>query len=268
VTIERCWLSNWKYDAIHIQSDDVADDGTVLHNHKNVNGWRVVGCRIEGGGRHGIYLMGENANAGKSEQNDIWGCGGWGIFDRAFLGNIHESNQIAECRQGARYTPRSGVAAHTFIGEYSEADNQDSIQGPALCLGGTMQTTPNTPALDLHGLRNVTVKTTITPPQRIFVREAGFGGTPNAQQQFSAVTSDHTLYLDATHGYMVLVIPSADQASSLQLAIKRIDSTQNIVWVIALDRTGIDRVDPLVLTAGQAFLIESDGQRWRVIGRT
>ena len=66
VTIERCRLYNWKYDAIHIQSDDIDDQGNRLFNHKNCNGWRVVACRIEGGGRHGIFAMGENANAGKT----------------------------------------------------------------------------------------------------------------------------------------------------------------------------------------------------------
>lgn len=93
VYIENCSFQGFKYDGIHLDSEDLSHNG-------NVCGIRNV--VVDGNGRHGWYSKGDNANACVIDNLDCNGCAHFGVFERGFLGNTYIGGQIAECGTAVR----------------------------------------------------------------------------------------------------------------------------------------------------------------------
>lgn len=84
VFVENCWIANFSGDGIYIN----ASAGLGAPNEGNANNCgvsrvRVVGCR------NGVYINGDDANAGYFERIDVSSNRRWGVWDSSFLGNTH-----------------------------------------------------------------------------------------------------------------------------------------------------------------------------------
>lgn len=77
--VENCFISGF-YDGIQINSDQY---GT------NSNNWFILNCRIEGCQRDGLFVKGNDSNAGTAIMLDCSQNGRWGICDDSFLGNTY-----------------------------------------------------------------------------------------------------------------------------------------------------------------------------------
>jgi hypothetical protein len=102
----------------------------------NANGFRIEGGRVEQCGRHGLYVDGNDANAGYVLGLDASLNAGWGIFDSSFLGNTYIATH-AEGNALGPYKTDNANARNVLIGCYSESGQPgSSIVGPAVVLGG------------------------------------------------------------------------------------------------------------------------------------
>ena len=123
-------------------STTITSDGSVTWGYvsgTNANGWGVFNALI-GAGRHGIYTIGGDANAGTAMMVDINGCGGKGIYDSSFLGNTYIGCQVAAATE-APYKSDNPNARNAFFGCYCEGGQPPAeIDRPAIVLGGTWGT--------------------------------------------------------------------------------------------------------------------------------
>jgi Pectate lyase superfamily protein len=110
------------------------------HDMGNANNWLVEYCRVAECGGHGMFIDGDNVNAGVSIDFDASVNGGLGIYDNSFLGNTHIGAHVAANKRGAYRTSQHGNAHNTFIGCYSEGDYSppSKIYTPSISLGGLM----------------------------------------------------------------------------------------------------------------------------------
>lgn len=82
---------------------------------------------------------------------------------------------------------------------------------------------------------------------------------------YTALTTDRTILVDATSGAVTITLPSAALNPGLKYAIKKIDVTQNQAIVAGFG--GAETIEGLVSfpiqDAGECAVIESDGSGWR-----
>jgi hypothetical protein len=83
----------------------------------NINGWSINGGRVENCGGHGIYVFGDDANAGNCVGTDFASLGGWAVDDLSFLGNSYMNLQAAGCLGSYK----SEVGPCFFINCYAES---------------------------------------------------------------------------------------------------------------------------------------------------
>lgn len=131
VTIRDCFINNWQGDGIQIRA--FAGAGGALEG--NANNWEVSRCLIQNC-RNGLFVDGNDANAGAATLVDAISNRQWGIFDSSFLGNTysacHTSGNVA-----GPYKSDNANARNVFIGCYSESGQPpSSFVAPTLVLGG------------------------------------------------------------------------------------------------------------------------------------
>jgi hypothetical protein len=95
VMVEDCSVSGFMLDAVHVEAIAGSD---------NANSWAVKDISVSSCGRHGLFVAGDNGNAGYASGLDINACTGWAVYDRSFLGNHYEGSQTAECGKFASDT--------------------------------------------------------------------------------------------------------------------------------------------------------------------
>jgi hypothetical protein len=128
--VENVWIRGFSEHGICINT------ALAPPTDLNANNWEVHFCRIELCGQHGMYLHGENSNAGLATGVDCSQNEGWGIRDDSFLGNCFVMCHVAENKQGPY--GQTGNGASVFVGCYSESDQAPSdLRSPnTLVLGG------------------------------------------------------------------------------------------------------------------------------------
>lgn len=264
VKIRNCVLAGWEYDAIHVEG---------ITSSKNANGVQIDDCVISACGRHGVFLAGENANAGTVQR--ILGTGalnGYTIYDRSFLGNTF----VACHSEGARrsyYTADGGVANCTFVGCY-----QESSDGPAqlgvgtLVLGGTWGNGVAGRATVLAGipgrgmrLHSGVVGGVLKPPLRRIVRDSA--RPPTEQPVYNVLASDHTILVDAAAGHCVVLLPDPVGAPGAQFAVKRVDSSGYAVWLQTVNGRLIDGGPRFTPEPGEGVVVQSDGTQFWATAR-
>ena len=116
-------------------------DGTVkwgyVANGTNANLWMIEFCITAGNGRHGLYVDGEDSNAGVCINLDSSANGAIGIYESSFLGNTymqcHTSGNL-----GGSYKADAGVNRSLFLNCYAESGQPaTTIDSSSMVLGGT-----------------------------------------------------------------------------------------------------------------------------------
>lgn len=91
VILDNVWVEGFKYDGFHINTRTGIND-----NSHNANVFRCYSCIATQNGRHGLYVMGENSNAGLIINFNATSNAGWGLYERSFLGNTYIGGHCAE----------------------------------------------------------------------------------------------------------------------------------------------------------------------------
>lgn len=119
--VENCSTQGFKYDGIHLDSEDLSHNGNVT---------RIKDCISNANGRHAWYSKGDNANACVIDNLDGNANAGCGILERGFLGNTYIGGQFAE--NGLTVCDVSAIKRNTrfsYMGTQPELWAASSVQG-------------------------------------------------------------------------------------------------------------------------------------------
>ena len=124
------------------------DASTAYTPASNANVWYLSGCTTTLNTGNGLYVNGDDANAGACYSHNAIANKGWGIFDSSFLGNTyvgcHTSDNIA-----GSYKSDNLNARNLFLGCYSEGGQPSAqIIGPSLVVGGLIDVSSTTFAIN------------------------------------------------------------------------------------------------------------------------
>jgi len=102
----------------------------------NANCWFIGYSQLSENSGSGLHVLGIDANAGVAIGLLLSSNGLWGVDDASFLGNTYVGIHTASNGAGP-YLSESAVAKNTFVGCYSENDQNGSYAlGPAVFVGG------------------------------------------------------------------------------------------------------------------------------------
>jgi hypothetical protein len=125
-------ISKFPGDGYHV----VAGVGAGGATEGNANNFQILGGRVEQCGGDGVHVAGADANAGLIQGVDSSHNGGWGFYDKSFLGNTYVACHTGENRTGG-YCSVDPNARNVYLGCYSESDQKPSqIASPAMVIGG------------------------------------------------------------------------------------------------------------------------------------
>lgn len=99
--LTRVYVDDFIQNGIHIEA--TADSLTG-----NANKCRIDACDSANNGGHGIFLDGDDSNAGLFTGNSFRSNGGWGIYDTSKLGNVWLGNHLADNVIGSIKCANSG----------------------------------------------------------------------------------------------------------------------------------------------------------------
>jgi hypothetical protein len=124
--VENVWIRGMKTNGIHIEGD-VPDT--------NANLWSLSNCTIDTCDQHGVYVEGNDANAGSATQVNCSTNAGWGFYDNSFLGNTYVNCHTADNTLGGYKAVGAGVNTSAFINCYTEGGQLNQIDAPNITLG-------------------------------------------------------------------------------------------------------------------------------------
>lgn len=102
----------------------------------NANNWRLDNCRLAENGFDGLYVDGDDANAGCATMVDCSSNLRWGIFDSSFLGNTYTACHVSANTAGG-YKTEGLNNRSCFVGCYTEGGQTSEFTYPGMIVGGT-----------------------------------------------------------------------------------------------------------------------------------
>lgn len=286
VTIENCYVSGFDHDGIHINS---ADGGIY-------NAWKVLNCWLGGNGRHGLFLAGNDANAGMASGTTAMANLRYGYYDNT-LGNIFvgchaEGNGTKHgdgiiSLGGAFYI--GSTSNSVLVGAFPDAGEKVAIKFPNLLLGGSVENRQieRIPSFDSN------------PPMILnggFAEMNHFKETGTVSRYIRHLPEDgnnseiynyyNVILTDASTGPLTLTLPFSEAAEwynrakhGFQVTIKKSDATPNPVH-IKINESSADRMEngteySLLQPYSWVTLIfeainvrdQSQARKWYIIGK-
>lgn len=110
--VRRTFVREFQGNGIEI----TAEAGNM---NTNASGWRLDTVYVQQCGQNGVYVAGADANAGVATLVTIENCGGWGVLDTSFLGNLWEGVMVHACTLGP-FKDTNVNARHMWLRCYSE----------------------------------------------------------------------------------------------------------------------------------------------------
>jgi hypothetical protein len=289
VSVENCQVAGFVEDGIHVNSRVPAGVTTP----RWADCWQVTNCLVVRNGRHGLFVIGGDANVGSARNLTCNGNCRWGISDSSFLGNTYlmchvEGNGVTHSGPGAP-PPDSGGAYRTtemnarsvFLGCYSEGgQNASEIHWPTLVVGGMHNAGlrraagsydyPNliqNEGIELNKLR-------VHGPVALGVGRITGAATPAPTEVTNPGKS--VILVDAHTGDLPLVLPALHASGAPTewvgswFTIKKADASTNKVS-ISVPTSASERIDgaatlDLIQTNAWVTLV-SDESDWYVIGK-
>lgn len=132
VHLEECLIRKFGNHGIEVVA---TAKSSVASRIGNANGWTIKNTRVDGCGRHGLYIEGADTNTGYSLRFSAVSNGGYGLYDSSFLGNTHVSTHVSNNMEGAYFSDGKN-ARSVFIGCYAEQPQRSYIRHPAMVIGG------------------------------------------------------------------------------------------------------------------------------------
>ena len=194
--IRHCHVSGFAGNGIHIVSTSVTSD-QELRGHANLWHLEDVACVNN---FHGVYVSGDDANAGYGLLVNSNNNAGWGIWDDSFLGNTWVACHASVNALGA-YKTSNINARSIFVGCYQEDGQLSNIIPPSVHVGG-LSDPGNGGAINLKnvpGAKNFN-RTNVTGVGTITITAAGSGYTSAPAVTFGAPTGAVTATATAVIG--------------------------------------------------------------------
>src|SRR5262249_21103032 len=117
------------------------------------------------------------------------------------------------------------------------------------------------------GIYGCPQSSTSRPPWRTFVRGTSLGFT-SFEQCPILLGKDHTVYVDATNGYALIILTTPASSTATELRVKRVDSNSNsLVWIQVLGGGLMDGASLLTPAPNQGYVFQSDGVQWRITAK-
>jgi hypothetical protein len=123
--IEDCTIAGFAGNGIHVVAGALNADPFF---HGNANNFHIARCRLSHN-YHGLYVDGEDANAGEILHISCGNNNGWGIWDSSFLGNHYTQPHTENNALGSYYTDNVNAHSH-FSNPYSESGHVAEQFGP------------------------------------------------------------------------------------------------------------------------------------------
>ena len=152
--------------------------------HRNCNQVRMVDCGGLNCGGDGLYIHGDDANAGLYELFEGSFNDGAGLRDNGFLGNTHISHHVS-VNEEAAYVAENPASRSLWLRPYSELGQTETrILHPSIIVGGTHGAPQTGDALTIYDrLRttpSMTVESSSADGQHVVQVTLGGGGGKNA----------------------------------------------------------------------------------------
>jgi len=130
--LRNCSFVGFQGNGIRIE----ANTGSAPYG--NANNWRIDDCAAVNNVGHGLFVNGQDVNAGLCTALDVSSNAGWGMWDSSFLGNCYIGVHSAG-NAGGSFKHDGGPTP--YIGCYIEGGQPLAEFGQgALLIGGLMQT--------------------------------------------------------------------------------------------------------------------------------
>jgi hypothetical protein len=254
-------------------------DGLAFN--RNANDWHLENLTLVACDRHGVFVAGQNANAGLAQM--VFGTGTFGghtIYDRSFLGNTYigchseGAGHSFHARPGTKPT-ENGVACSTFVGCYQEAsDGPADLSYLTTVIGGVWGNgITGTPVMagvlpdgkSVGFIRGIT-RTPQAPPIRRWTPDA-----PNAYEVISG--ADHTIIIDGSlleqSNIAAIWLPNPVAVNGLEFTLKRVDTKAAATLRVAVGGGKFDGVPggTYLLKAGEGITVQTDGVDWFIVSR-
>ena len=140
--IENCHISGFRHDGVHIDA---------LNKPSNANNFEIHNCRMDQNGRHGLFAIGPDANAGRIIGADCSDNAVWGVYDHSSLGSTYLGCHCSGNGRGS-YKQFGPLAYSMFINCYAEDDQLPAeIDYPSVVLGGILPVKGNAAWLTQSG---------------------------------------------------------------------------------------------------------------------
>lgn len=228
-----CYIAAFQFDGIHIESQIRVKSGPGINDitpEMNANNWEVHNCRITNNGRHGMYVMGDDANAGRAIGVDCSNNCRFGFYERSFLGNTYVGCHAADNgfgTLGGAYKAPIVDARNVLVGCYSEGgQNPSDLNQLTLVLGGdhgagfSAATLGRSLILDSSGVSGLAVLSPIIHASRTIVAGPDL---PSANID----VLDEVIFAEASNRDLQLVLPPPSNVLGRQYTVKRLDSSDN-----------------------------------------
>lgn len=120
-----------------------ADLGTGGSTEGDANHWALYRCQAIANGDHGVYVNGDDANAGVAIKVFSQLNGGYGIYDNSLIGNTYIGCDTVGNTLGSMWADRAS-AANTIIGLWEDNGSATSVFGGSNTIIGGNGGNPST----------------------------------------------------------------------------------------------------------------------------
>lgn len=165
---ERVYVANFPGNGFHLI-------GAATPTTPAGNLYKLINCKVGGCGGSGLWTLGNDASAGGTDYFDSQGNGGYGMYVRSFLGDLHSRSHIAGNGAGSVFGNDS------FVGLYIEGSQAPAVVGSVLSpdtIGAGPGSTPFTrfPTITWRAGMTLEGPTWVLPTQKLpgFVAGGGF----------------------------------------------------------------------------------------------
>jgi hypothetical protein len=135
VKLKNVWAFGFPRNGIRIRAQ-IGGGGDL---EGNANLWTLTDISSQLNGSDGLYVVGNDSNAGCATNVNCSNNGGYGIYDSSFLGNTYVGCHVDNNTSGA-YKTDNANAQTVFVGCYTEptqgAKSLSSLVQPTVFIGG------------------------------------------------------------------------------------------------------------------------------------
>jgi hypothetical protein len=128
----RVHLTNVTVDGFGENGINIVASATARTGNANL--WSITNCLVRFNVAHGLYLDGNDVNAGVAINLNCTSNGGVGIYDSSFLGNTYIACHVAS-NVGTPIITDNANAQSVFLGCYSEG-GESAFVSPTVVIGG------------------------------------------------------------------------------------------------------------------------------------